>query len=151
MEYERKAKPPGDDGGRKRGIAAEPDNRVRTFFPQQAERGKGAARQCREEADAAESAAARRRRRRHDMGDDAFHAIGVGPAAFIGEQQDALAAPDQFFRQSQGGEHVAARAAGGQHDGFSARRAHIAIPERRRVSANSIPMPNERARTDEPP
>ena len=72
--------------------------------------------------------------------------------ARIGHQRHAPAAREQFARQRLGGEEVAARAAGGDHDGKRRGSSHGTSPWcRRRVSASSMPMPSATASADDPP
>ncbi len=85
-------------------------------------------------------------------------AVAEALAARIGDERHAAAARDQLAGQRLGREHVAAGAAGGEHDegpgpvhdGFR-RHDRSPRPTRRRVSASSMPMPSDSASSDEPP
>ncbi len=78
------------------------------------------------------------------------HALAESLAAAVGHQRHAAAAREQRPRQRFRRKHVAAGAAGGEHD--EAGTAHVSTPpKRRRVSASAMHMPSATATIEEPP
>ena len=91
----------------------------------------------------------------------------IGHAAFVGRQMHFIARLFQLFGQRAGGEHVAARATGGEQDFIpashrrtpfasgkalagKARMLRCTVP-RRRISPTNMPIVMAEASKDEPP
>ena len=91
------------------------------------------------------------------VGVDVAERTRPGRAAPVGEQRERVAALAQLARQRFRREHVAAGAAGDQHDGMTmgevlGRHGHISPrPTRLRVSASTKPMVMAMPISDEPP
>ncbi len=85
------------------------------------------------------------------MGFEVAEQAAIGAATAVGDQHEPMSPPDKYARKRLRREDMPPGPACRQYDRSIGSTRHSSSPTRLLVSASNMPMPNDMARSDDPP